>query len=92
MSNILRMIKRAKHWFILQGYLSPELLILHFFLKDLDVELTTDKAVKRLNCKCVCFLFKFVWLKSLVMKKILRTKFVNFIVKLRNMILLSISG
>ena len=36
---------------------------------QLDVELTTDIPVKKLNSKCVSFLFGFVWLKSLVTKQ-----------------------
>ena len=35
-------------------------------------------------------LFEFIWLKSLVTKEKLRTKFDTFVVKLRNLILLSI--
>ena len=65
-------------------------MILYSFLLHPDVELTTDKLVKRLNCKFVCFLFKFVWLKSLVTKQTLRTKCVTSILKLCNIILLSI--
>ena len=36
---------------------------------QLDVELTTDIPVKKLNSKCVSFLFGFTWLKSLVTKQ-----------------------
>ena len=36
---------------------------------QLDVELTTDIPVKKLNSKCVSFLFGFAWLKSLVTKQ-----------------------
>ena len=36
------------------------------------------------------FLFEFLWLKSLVTKQKLRTKFMIFIVKLRSMIFLRI--
>ena len=58
------------------------------FLLQLDVELTADIPVEKLNSIGVRFLFEFVWLKSLVTKQKLRTKFLTSIVKLRNMILL----
>ena len=41
-------------------------------------------SVKQLKSKSVCFLFDFVRLKSLETKQKLRTKFVTFLVKLRN--------
>ena len=57
---------------------------------QLDVEWTVDIPVKKRNSKGVCYLFEFVWLKILVMKYRLKTKFVTFTVKLHNVILLSI--
>ena len=71
-----------------ENLLLYEARILHSFL--LQLELTADIPVKKLNSKGICFLFKFVWLKSLVTKQKLRTKFATFVVKLRNMILPSI--
>ena len=64
--------------------------ILCSFLLQLNVESSPDIPVKKLNPKVVCFLFKLVWLKVMVTKQKLRTKFVNFVVKLCNINLLII--
>ena len=63
---------------------------IYLILLQFDFELTADTSAKKLNSEDTCFLFEFVWLETLVMKQKLRTKFVTFSVKLRNMILLSL--
>ena len=44
-----------------------------FLLRQLDIELTVVMSAKNRNYKGFCFLFEFVWLKSMVTKQKLKT-------------------
>ena len=70
--------------------LSCEPRILHSFQLQLDVESPKDVSAYNLNYEGFHFSFEFSRLKSLVKKQKLRTTFGTFIVKLCNMILLSV--
>ena len=56
----------------------------------IDRDGTTIFERSDFNSKSVCFLFAFVWLKILATKQKLKAKFVTFMIKLCNMVLISI--
>ena len=63
-------------------FLSCDVFLFYSFLLQLDFELTAGIPAKKLNSQGTCFLFEFVWLKRLVTKQKLGTKFVTFYSKI----------